>query len=136
MRLTRNLSIFVVLNTISTIVFIVTLATGIGVKKISDDPATFETSTPFLYALFWLLSFLLLLRFDNVRHSRRNLGLQYHLAMTLILLAGLIFGAFASEVFRSPSAFYPIFALFASLLVHWFFTRNNLQGIEAKKVFR
>ena len=134
MKLTNNLKIYIVLNVLSTLAFAYCLANDIGIKH--TEPNTFETSLPFIYALFWLVSTLVLLKLDKPRNSRLNLGLQYHVAATVITAVALIVSAILFEEFRNLANLLPAPALAVSLFIHWFFTRKDPKGIEAKKVFK
>jgi len=136
MKLTRNLYIYIVLITFASIVFIYTLVNDIGIKQISDNPPTYETSTPFIYGLFCVLSTVILYKTDNARNSRLNLGFTYHLIGSAVVLLLIILPAIFSDAFRGPETFILPAVIAVVLLAHWISTRKDLKGIESKKAFK
>jgi len=142
MKLTRNLKVYVILNVISTALFYwITVENDIGVNKTenADGSVTFTSSMPLLWLAIFALTWFLLYKTDSVRRTRSNLGFVYHVATIAIvlvpLLAVLAVSPFISDSF-DPFIFIPVSALSLSLLIHWFFTRKNLKGFEAKSVFK
>jgi len=142
MKLTRNLKIFIAFNAITTgLLYWLTVLNDVGVETVknADGTETISTSMPFVWMGILCVSWFVLYKTDSKRGSRSNLDFTYHCAMTAIVLLPflvmLIAMPFTSNGF-DPYIVIPFLALSVSLFVHWFFTRKNPKGIEAKKAFK
>ena len=134
MKLTRNLWIYVILNSLSTIIFLTFLHNGVLITKESDDPATYVSWLPTLYAVIWFISGLILGYLDKPRKTRHDIDFMYSL-MTLIILT---FGAvYYMLLFKELRSWWYILA-FAWLvqLIYWYFVKKRIKGISKKDAFK
>jgi hypothetical protein len=143
MKISRNLKLFTGINLISTLLFFTFLKEGILIQQVEGEPNAYVTSLPVLYGVIWLLSSVFCYGTDSARKSRQNLGFSYHIASTVVVFTGMVFG-FAifggdanSQGFRTIEFLaYPAIAMGLSLLVHWFATRKSPKGIDKKEAFK
>jgi hypothetical protein len=141
MKLTKNMIVFTVINTISSIVYFTLLGKGIGYTKTSSSPETYVTTgligAPFISGLIWWISASVLAKLDKKRNTRLNVGLAYHALTTFILTVTFIYSYLMFEAFHwIDFLIYSIIAIALSLLVHWLAVRNNPKGIDSKKAFK
>ena len=141
MKLTKNMIVFAVINTISSIVYFTLLAKGIGFTKTSSTPDTYVTTgligAPFIYGLIWWISANVLAKLDKKRNTRLNIGLAYHVISTLVLTVAIIYSYLMFEAFHwIDFLVYPIIAMALSVLNHWLAVMNNPKGRDSKKAFK
>lgn len=140
MKLTRNLKIFIVVNTLSTILFGIALAISLGVYQTGSEPNTFEmyTSPPLIWAFVWafvlVISSIFLEKYDDVRKSRKNLQLYYWVVLSVnMCVVALVLAVATGEYFVALRVFG--INLFV-LTLNWLWTGKTLKGIEAKEAFK
>jgi len=137
MKLTRNVVIFGGINLVSTIIFLTVLHQVLLSNQTNTDPPTFESIVPSVYALFWLLSGLLLGGTDKQRNSRQNIGFLYHAVTMLVSGIGLIIGAILFDEYKSWGLIViGLLLLASSPLIHWLIIRKQLKGISKQDAFK
>jgi hypothetical protein len=137
MKTTKYLIAFTALNTLSTVAFFVCIDKGIGITKVTNEPNTYVTSLPFIYGLIWFISSGVFGKLDSVRKTRMNLGLAYHMASNIAMAIGMVFAVITLKELRTwQFIVFPTLAMGVSYLVHWFFVRKTVKGIEIEKAFK
>lgn len=136
MKLTRNLWIYEILNSVSTFIFITLLNQGVIITDDYDQTLayayTYMSWLPIIYAGVWFFSGLILGYLDKPRKTRHDIDFMYSL-MTLIILT---FGAvYYMLLFKELRSWWYILA-FAWLvqLIYWYLVKNALKAY-VKKTF-
>lgn len=138
MKLTRNLWIFFMIDLASTLFLVTDFKYG-WFSTVTRDENTFsyESFMPILYFVTWAVCGWLLLKFDHIRGTRKNLELYYHGVVWVNFFIGAIYAAVIMEAWRNPFIFVLIVVPAVVMLsIHWFIYRNKPKGIDTKAVFK
>lgn len=141
MKLSRNLWIFIALNSVSTVLFVICMKFGILFERTETaDTITLTSWLPVAYGTVWAISGLILGINDKVRNSRHNLELRYGIATALITLGGLIIlGLVMPEMGIRPfvSLLIMFGVIFSTVLgIQWIMSRRTIKGMKKKDLFK
>lgn len=134
MKLTRNLWIYIILNFVSTIIFLTLLKNYVIITDGSDSTGNIVSWLPVAYFFMWFFSGLILGYLDKPRKTRHDIDFMYSLMTLIILTIGAIYFAL---IFKELRSWWYILA-FAWLvqLVWWLLVRKRIKGISKKDAFK
>ena len=134
MKITRNATIFAVINSVTTLVFLTNLNRLVTAEQF-DEIAPWAI----VYGLIWAVSGAVLGITDKARNYRGNIDLQYSLISSLVALATLWLSKLFLPAIMPVGYGYLVLitlAIIVASAIQYYFANKDTKGIAKKEAFK